>query len=342
MTASRVREALAALGERPFRASQVFRWLHQRGARAFDEMTDLPLALRAKLAERHPIAALVESRRLQAADGTVKFQFDTADRRAIEAVYMPEEGRRTLCVSTQAGCAMRCAFCMTGTLGLQRNLTAGEIVAQVYEVNRRLIEAGLPGPRPLTNLVFMGMGEPLHNDDNLLVALELLQHEEGLRFSHRHITVSTSGLVPKMERFGRESQAKLAISLNATTDETRDRLMPVNRRWNLEALLAACRAFPARQGRKLTFEYVLLGGVNDTPEDAARLVKMLRGMDAKVNLIPWNAGSGLPFEPPAEGCAEAMRDRLVAQGIPAMVRKSRGREIAAACGQLAGSRGAES
>jgi 23S rRNA (adenine2503-C2)-methyltransferase len=249
---------------------------------------------------------------------------------------MPETERKTLCVSSQVGCAIGCTFCMTGTMGLARHLTPGEIVDQVHRANRRLVELGEgAGPRPLTNLVFMGMGEPLHNWEHLKAALALLLDEDGPNFSHRHVTVSTSGLVPVMRRVGEETQVKLAVSLNATTDAQRDAIMPINRRWPIGELLAACRAFPLKQGRRITFEYVLLRGVNDADEDAERLARLLAGIPAKVNLIPYNDNPGLGFRAPEPSRVEAFLDRLIARQITAVVRTNRGGDIAAACGQLA-------
>lgn len=324
------------LGERAFRAGQIFRWIHQRGVRSFDEMTDLSKALRQKLKERAEIVPLVKDLEQHSVDGTIKYRFKTRDGRYIESVYMPSEDRKTLCVSTQVGCAMACSFCMTGTLGLKRNLTPGEIVAQVHTVNRevRALE-GLETYRPLSNLVFMGMGEPLHNFENLKTALSILQAEEGPNFSHRHITVSTVGLVPMIERFGQETDVKLAISLNASTDEQRSKTMPVNRKWNIAALLDACRKFPLRQGRRITFEYVLLRGFNDADEDAHRLVELLQGIPAKVNLIPYNENPGLGFQSTMEERAEAFRAILAEGYVAAFIRQNRGRDIAGACGQLA-------
>jgi 23S rRNA (adenine2503-C2)-methyltransferase len=340
-------EALTALvvetlGERPFRARQLYRWLHQRGETQLERMTDLPAAFRerlSRLADLTPLAVDLEQR---SSDGTVKYRFRTRDDRLIESVYMPSADRRTLCVSTQVGCAMACRFCMTGTLGLLRNLTAGEIVAQVHEVNRRVAtDEALPMSRPLSNLVFMGMGEPLHNFENLKTALTILQSEEGPNFSHRHITVSTVGLVPMIERLGAETDVKLAISLNASHDAQRSELMPVNRKWNIAALLDACRKFPLRQGRRITFEYVLLRDVNDADEDARRLVTLLRDVPAKVNLIPYNENPGLGFLSTGEGRAEAFREILAAGHIAAFIRANRGRDIAAACGQLANRQGGD-
>ena len=238
-------------------------------------------------------------------------------------------------MSTQVGCAMGCGFCMTATMGLVRNLNAGEICDQVYRVNADLRRLGVEGERPLTNLVFMGMGEPLHNYDNVLRSLELLLSEEGPNFSQRHITVSTSGLVPNILRFAQDTQVKLAVSLNATTDEQRAKLMPVDKKWNIAALIDAVRRFPSRQGRRVTFEYVLLRGVNDSDEDAARLAGLLKGLPVKVNLIPYNENPGLGFGDPGAERVAAFRKALGARGITSMVRKNRGRDIAAACGQLA-------
>ena len=327
---------VASLGERPFRARQLQRWLHLRGAATLDEMTDLPKGLREALRERTALTTLGVAAEQRSSDGTIKWTWRTADGKLVESVYLPEAERRTLCVSSQVGCAIGCTFCMTGTMGLARHLTPGEIVDQVHRANRRLVELGEgAGPRPLTNLVFMGMGEPLHNYEHLKAALALLLDEDGPNFSHRHVTVSTSGLVPVMRRLGEETQVKLAVSLNATTDAQRDAIMPINRRWPIGELLAACRAFPMKQGRRITFEYVLLGGVNDTDEDAERLARLMKGLPAKVNLIPYNDNPGLGFRAPAPERVEAFHARLVARQVTAVVRKNRGRDIAAACGQLA-------
>jgi 23S rRNA (adenine2503-C2)-methyltransferase len=327
---------VAAMREKPFRARQLQRWLHRNGAASLDEMTDLARGFREALRSRTTLTTLTAASEQRSSDGTIKWTWRTADGKLIESVYMPETDRKTLCVSSQVGCALGCTFCMTGTMGLARHLTPGEIVDQVHRANRRLIELGEgAAPRPLTNLVFMGMGEPLHNYEHLKAALALLLDEDGPNFSHRHVTVSTSGLVPVMRRLGEETQVKLAVSLNATTDAQRDALMPINRRWPIGELLRACREFPMKQGRRITFEYVLLGGVNDTDQDADRLVRLLQGIPAKVNLIPYNDNPGLGFQAPAPERAEAFLERLVARQITAVVRKNRGRDIAAACGQLA-------
>src|SRR3954469_3033614 len=344
---------VARLGEQPYRARQLLSWLHRKGAASFDDMTDLPRAFREKLAAQTRLTTLRIDAVQESTDGTRKYRLRTHDGKFIESVYMPDEAgpresdpdaeedepagrvRRTLCVSTQVGCAMGCGVCMTATMGLVRNLSAGEICDQVYRVNADLRGLGIPGERPLTNLVFMGMGEPLHNYDNVLRSLELLLGEEGPNFSHRHITVSTSGLVPNILRFAEETQVKLAVSLNATTDEQRAKLMPVDRKWNIAALMDAIRRFPSRQGRRVTFEYVLLRAVNDSDDDAARLAALLHGLPVKVNLIPYNENPGLGFGDPGAERVAAFRRALGDRGITALVRKNRGRDIAAACGQLA-------
>ena len=324
------------LGEQGYRARQIFRWIHQRGATSFDQMTNLSKPLRQRLGEVATMRSLVKDLEQRSTDGTIKYRFRTADDRRIETVYMPAEDRRTLCVSTQAGCAMGCTFCMTATMGLQRNLTPAEIVGQVHAVNFEIAgQNPTATQRPITNLVFMGMGEPLHNFENLKTSLQILQSEEGLNFSHRHITVSTVGLVPMIERFGQETDVKLAISLNASHDAQRSEIMPINRKWNIATLLEACRKFPLRQGRRITFEYVLMKGINDADDDARRLVELLKGIPAKVNLIPYNENPGLGFESSGEVRADEFRQILANGHVAAFVRKNRGRDIAAACGQLA-------
>lgn len=336
------REELGAfveeLGERPYRAGQIFRWLHQRSALSFDEMTDLPKAFRERLAERAELAPLRLDSEQRSVDGTIKFRWRTHDGHFIESVYMPDEerGRRTLCVSTQVGCAMGCGFCATGTMGLARHLRPGEIVDQVHRVNRFLREEGLAGGlRPLTNLVYMGMGEPLHNYEAVKTSLEILLHVEGPNFSHRHVTVSTAGIVPNIVRLGQETQVKLAVSLNATTDEVRDRIMPVNRRWKIADLMDACRRFPIRQGRRITFEYVLFDGINDTDADLERLAALARQVPSKINFIQYNRNEGLPYEPSPTERVDFFVEELKRRGVQAMPRKNRGRDILAACGQLA-------
>ena len=324
------------LGEKPFRAKQIYSWVHQRGAVSFDEMTDLSKGLREKLGSVAILRGLTCDLEQRSIDGTIKYRWKTFDNRLIESVYMPSPERKTLCVSTQVGCAMGCKFCATATLGLLRNLTAAEIVGQVHAVNRAIrTELKTQTLRPLTNLVFMGMGEPLHNFENVKTALQLLESEEGPHFSARHITVSTVGLVPMIVRFGQETDVKLAISLNASNDETRDRIMPVNKRFKIADLIEACRNFPLRYGRRVTFEYVLMESVNDSDDDAHRLVALLRNLPCKVNLIQYNTNPGLGFETTHDSRAEIFRQVLTRGGVAAFIRANRGRDIAAACGQLA-------
>lgn len=325
-----------ALQEKPFRAKQLFHWIHQRGATSFEEMSDLSKALRQKLAQVAELVTVTKDLEQRSADGTIKYRFRTADGKLIESVYMPSPDRKTLCVSTQVGCAMGCRFCATATLGLVRHLKPSEIVAQVHAVNREVRRnEGLDTLRPLTNLVFMGMGEPLHNFENVKTALELLESEEGPNFSSRHITVSTVGLVPMIERFAAETDVKLAISLNASNDETRERIMPVNKRWKIAELLDAVRRFPVKQGRRVTFEYVLLEGVNDSDENARELAALLGGLPVKVNLIQYNENPGLGFASTRDNRATAFQRILEAQDVPAFIRANRNRNIATACGQLA-------
>jgi 23S rRNA (adenine2503-C2)-methyltransferase len=335
--ATRIQAAGAPAGVPAYRGEQVFRWLHEQAVESVDEMTNVPFAVRTALVESAPLRPLAMDVVQEARDGTRKLRFRTTDGRAIESVLIPEDqenlndtsNRLTLCVSSQVGCAMDCGFCATATLGFGRNLTAGEIVEQVYRATK------LAGRRP-TNLVFMGMGEPMHNLVEVARALELLQHPWGLHFSPRRITVSTVGIVSGIEKLGQLAPPpNLAISLNATTDEVRDRIMPVNRKWPIAELLAAARKFPLAHGRYLTFEYVLLAGVNDSDADADRLLRLLKNLRCKVNLIPWNPFQGPAFERPSAERIRAFQERLRAAALPVYIRTPRGDDIDAACGQLA-------
>jgi 23S rRNA (adenine2503-C2)-methyltransferase len=329
LTHDELRGVVAELGEKRFRADQIFQWLHARGARSWDEMTDLPLALRQKLAGAARLGSLALGDVQTSSDGTRKLRITVADGRAIESVLIPDGDKLTQCISSQVGCALDCRFCATATLGFGRNLTAGEIVEQVY-LGRRL--AG----RRITNLVYMGMGEPLHNYQHVVRSLRILTHDLGANFSNRRITVSTAGLVGGIEKLGREDvRPNLAISLNATTDAVRDEIMPINKKWNLDKLLAAIRAYPLERRRRVTFEYVLLAGVNDTDEDAARLARLLRGFPCKVNLIPWNPHALAPYGRPSAEAIERFQNLVKKHGLPAYLRTPRGDDIDAACGQLA-------
>jgi 23S rRNA (adenine2503-C2)-methyltransferase len=325
---------VAEQGEPRFRSDQLFRWLHARGVTSWEAMTDLPAGLRSRLAAAASLTPLALDLSARSADGTRKLRLRTADGRLIESVLIPEDDKLTLCVSSQVGCALDCTFCATATLGFGRQLAVGEIVDQVYRARVLSAEDG----RRITNLVFMGMGEPLHNLRNVAAAIEILTHELGANLSHRRITVSTAGLVPGIEKLGQSAlQVNLAISLNATTDAVRDELMPINRRWPIAALLGAVRRYPLERRRRVTFEYVLLAGRNDSDADADRLPHLLRGIPAKVNLIPWNPHPGAPYQRPSWERVEAFQNRLKAGGLAVYVRRPRGDDIAAACGQLAAS-----
>jgi 23S rRNA (adenine2503-C2)-methyltransferase len=324
---------LGAAGEPGYRAEQIFRWLHGQGIQSLDAMTNVPAALRAALESDHQLTPLVQELVQTAHDGTRKLRFRTHDGRAIESVLIPDEdmarNKLTLCISSQVGCAIDCRFCATATLGFGRHLGAGEIVSQVYQAT------ALAGRRP-TNLVFMGMGEPLHNFDNVVRALALLEHPWGAGFSPRRLTVSTAGLVPGIEKLGALKPApNLAISLNATTDEVRERIMPINKKWPIATLLDAARRFPLSHGRRVTFEYVLLAGVNDSNADADRLPRLLRGIPAKVNLIPWNPFQGPDFQRPSAERIRTFQERLRTADVAVYIRSPRGDDIDAACGQLA-------
>ena len=327
----RLEEALAPLTQRRFHADQIFHWMYGRGATTFETMTDLPAELRRALAERGRITWPEARAAGRSSDGSVKYVLRLEDTLEVEAVHIVYGERITFCLSSQVGCALACAYCLTGTMGLRRHLTVGEIVGQVAALAR----GGKVDPKTL-RIVFMGMGEPLHNYDAVLGAFRILVDPKGFHLPPSRITLSTVGLVPGIERLARESpRPRLAVSLSATTSASRDRLMPVNRKYDLERLMQACRAFPLGPREKITFEYVLLSGVNDDERDAARLSKLLRGVRAKVNVIPYNETSLEGFRTPDAGVVARFRDALLERGIPASVRWSKGADIGAACGQLA-------
>jgi 23S rRNA (adenine2503-C2)-methyltransferase len=337
-------EGLAAycesLGEKRFRATQLFRWVHQRGAADFAAMTDLAKSLRDKLAGAAEVRALPLASEQASADGTIKWLFDVGAGDAVETVFIPEADRGTLCISSQAGCAVGCRFCSTGHQGFSRNLTSAEIVAQLWfaehQLRRRLKLA--TGERAISNVVMMGMGEPLQNYAALVPALRVMLDDHGYGLSRRRVTVSTSGVVPMIERLGQECPVALAVSLHAPNDALRDELVPLNRKYAIDELLGACLRYLETAPRDfITFEYCMLDGVNDAPEQAHELVRLLRGrVPCKLNLIPFNpfAASGLKRSPAARIAAFA--EVLQAAGIVTTVRKTRGDDIDAACGQLAG------
>jgi 23S rRNA (adenine2503-C2)-methyltransferase len=322
--------ALAALDAPRFHGRQVFHWIYRRGVSEFAEMTDLGRDLRARLAAACSISTPLLEARQTSTDGTTKFLLRLQDGRHIESVFIPDTPAQTFCVSTQVGCAMNCAFCLTGKMGLTRNLSAGEIAGQVRVLAHATALAGQP-----FNIVLMGMGEPLHNYDATMKALAILADEQGLAVSPRRVTLSTVGVVPALKRLAAEPlMPNVAISLHGTTEAQRDALVPINRKYPLEELIEVCKQFPVRRRGRITFEYVLLHEVNDTPEDARRLVKLLAGVKAKVNLLPLNEAPGIPFRRPPDERVDAFARILADKDVLVSVRKSRGRDIRAACGQL--------
>jgi 23S rRNA (adenine2503-C2)-methyltransferase len=325
-----IEQHLAATGVPRFHGRQIFRWIYRRGVTDFGAMTDLGRELREELPSHLSVSTPTVAKQERSTDGTTKFLLELADGNLIESVFIPDTPSQTFCLSTQVGCAMKCAFCLTARMGIIRNLTAGEIVGQVRVLLREL---GMLGQR--FNIVLMGMGEPLHNYDATMKALRILGDEHGLAVSPRRVTLSTVGVLPALERLASEPfMPNLAISLHSTTEDQRDRLVPINRKYGLQDLLDACRRFPLKRRNRITFEYVMLDNVNDTPEDARRLVKLLNGIKAKVNLLPLNAAPGIPFERPSDERVNRFAEILADHHVTVSVRRSRGRDIRAACGQL--------
>jgi len=345
LTRDALRDALIAAGtpekQARMRAGQVWQWVYQKGVRSFDDMTNLAKPYRVLLAEHFVIEVPEVVRRELSTDGTRKYLLRIAGGHEVEAVYIPEEGRGTLCVSSQVGCTLTCSFCHTGTQRLVRNLTAGEIVGQIMVARDDLGEWPLPGRHPkdeqrlLSNIVLMGMGEPLYNFENVRDAMKIAMDGEGISLSRRRITLSTSGVVPEIARTAAEIGCLLAVSFHATTDEVRDRLVPINKRWNIETLLGALREYPkATNSERITFEYVMLKGVNDSDEDAHRLIKLIEGIPAKINLIPFNEWPGAPYERSSNNRIRAFADIIYKAGYASPIRTPRGEDIMAACGQL--------
>jgi 23S rRNA (adenine2503-C2)-methyltransferase len=317
-------------GLEPFRARQIFRWIYRHGVTSFEAMTDLPQSLRSALVAGFALTTPQVVGRERSIDGTEKFLLRLADGNEIESVFIPDTPAMTFCLSTQVGCAMACRFCLTGKMGLVRNLTAGEIVGQV-----RVLAEGLGMRDKRFNLVLMGMGEPLHNYDETMSALRILADQQGLAVSPRRVTLSTVGLLSALERLAREPfMPNLAISLHAPTDAIRGDLVPLNKKHGVADIIEACKRFPLKRRRRITFEYVLLAGVNDSPDDGHRLARLLSGVKSKVNLIPLNAAPGIPFERPSDEAIDRFAQILAAHHLTVSVRKSRGRDIRAACGQL--------
>ncbi len=330
LSPSELNEFLASFGKERYRSVQILRWLYQKGVESFDGMTNLSKKFRQELSQASFISSLHPVRVEQAKDGTKKFLFQLDDRNRVESVLIPDKARLTLCLSTQVGCAFGCRFCLTGKLGWKRDLATSEILNQILAVKRTL-----PEKTSITNIVLMGMGEPLANYENTLRALALMIHPDAFKFSSRRITLSTVGLLPKLEQLSKEKVSFcLAISLNATDEETRSYLMPVNRRYSLNKILEVCKKFPLRPRSRITFEYVLVEGINDSPKDAKRLIRILRGIPSKVNLIPLNEAPGIPFKKPSDEDVKRFQEILMEGGLTAIVRTSKGKEISAACGQL--------
>ena len=315
---------------KPYRAKQILKWIYLRQADTFEVMTDVGKDIRKCLARHFSINRLEKTRTETSKDGSKKILFKLFDGKKIESVLIPEKNHYTLCISSQVGCAQGCRFCLTGRGGLERNLTKGEIIAQVRDVAN-----DLDSSKRLTNIVMMGMGEPLANYSNVVGAIATITDSDtGLGFSNRRLTVSTSGLVPNLSRLGRDTAVNLAISLNATDNETRDMLMPINRKYPLEKLLDACSRYPLMPRRRITFEYIVIKGVNDSEEDARRLARLLRPIRAKINLIPFNTFKGSDFERPEENVILTFKEILVKKNYTAVIRQSKGQDISAACGQL--------
>jgi len=345
LTRAALAEALVDAGtpqkQAKMRCGQIWQWIYQKGVRSFDEMTNLSKDYRALMAESFVIEVPEVVTREVSADGTRKYLVRIAGGHEVETVYIPEEGRGTLCISSQVGCTLTCSFCHTGTQKLVRNLTAGEVIGQVMLARDDLGEWPEPGKNPhdetrlLSNIVLMGMGEPLYNFEAVRDAMKIAMDPEGISLSRRRITLSTSGVVPEIARTAEEIGCLLAVSFHATTDEVRNTLVPINKRWNIAELLEALRTYPkASNSERITFEYVMLKGVNDSDEDAHRLVELIRGIPAKINLIPFNEWPGAPYERSSNNRIHAFADIIYKAGYASPIRKPRGEDIMAACGQL--------
>lgn len=327
-----------SLGQPPFRGRQIMAWLYRPEITKFSQMTDLAKVFRTILQENACISSFNDPIIEKASDGCVKFGFKLSDGHIIESVLIPETDRNTLCISSQVGCAMGCTFCLTGTMGFIRNLTVAEIVNQVCGARDYLLtqeEENFIGPDRITNVVYMGMGEPLNNLQNVLDSLSIITEQKGLDLATRKITVSTCGIVPKIKEFGENSAVNLAISLHAVNDKVRSELMPVNDRYSVEELLEACRTFPMPKRKRIMFEYTLLKGINDSDADAYDLVRKLRGIPCKINLLGYNECSALPFQSPSKNRLLAFQKILIDAHYTVFIRSSRGDDISAACGQLA-------
>ena len=335
LTLAQLTDFVKSLGLPAFRAGQIFQWLYRPHISDFEQMTNLSKELRATLTDCASFERLALANQEQSEDLTVKYAFKLQDGAVIESVLIPEEDRHTLCISSQVGCAMGCGFCLTGAMGFKRNLTPGEIVGQIVKITEELPKMFGEDSR-INNLVFMGMGEPLANFENLLAALEIITEQSGLDFSGRRITVSTCGLVPKIRELGEKTSVNLAVSLHSVDDRVRSRLMPINDTYPVAQLLEACRNFPMPKRKRIMFEYVLIKGINDSLSDAEMLAEKLKGIPCKINLLPYNETDALPFQKPSEQHIEQFQKILWKAGYTALIRTSRGADISAACGQLAG------
>jgi len=327
------------LGQPPFRGRQIMAWLYRPGIENFSQMTDLAKTFRALLPDHARISCFKEPVTEISEDGSIKFGFQLEDGQVIESVNIPEPDRNTLCISSQVGCAMECRFCQTGTVGFKRNLSPAEMVNQVCGVRDYLTSNGQNpenSKQTISNLVFMGMGEPLNNMDNLLTTIAILTDQKGLDMASRRITVSTCGIVPKMHVLGELTSVNLAVSLHAVDNETRDALMPVNRRYPIEQLLQACRDYPIQKRKRIMIEYIMLDGINDSDEEARRLASILRPIPCKINLLAYNECQGIAYRPSPNYRILAFQDILRRAHYSVFIRSSRGSDIAAACGQLAG------
>ncbi len=332
MSLDELTDWVQSLGLKPFRARQIFAWLYRPGITSFEQMTDIAKDVRALLAEKSYFSNITPELEEVSRDGTIKYGFRLHDDKVIESVLIPEDDRLTLCVSSQVGCAMGCRFCLTGTMGFIRNLRPSEIVGQVQAIGEK---AKALGYERINNLVFMGMGEPLANFDNLIISLKNLMDQRGLDFSSRRITVSTCGLVPKIKALGEAVPVNLAISLHAVDDETRSKLMPINDTYPVDELLAACREFPLPKRRKIMMEYIMIKGINDSERHARLLVKKLHKIRCKINLLPYNENDVYLYKSPSLETTQKFQDILCQAGFTTLVRDSRGSDISAACGQLA-------
>lgn len=330
-TRAELKELLVeGLGEKSFRAGQVYEWLYKHRAGCFEEMTSLSKSLRSGLQDKTRVSALKPKGVYGSNDGTTKLTFECDDGAVIESVFIPFDSHNSLCISSQVGCAMGCTFCYTAKMGLSRHLTTAEIVEQVVAARNFAAEKG----ETISNIVFMGMGEPLHNLENVMKACEILTDEAGMDFSRRKVTVSTSGLVPQIKTFMATANVQLAVSLNASNDVQRSKIMPVNDRYDLEELMTCLRELPLEKRQRITFEYVMLKGFNDQIEDAKRVVELTRGIPCKINIIPFNPHPATPFDIPSEDTIEAFQEYLMQHGVSCFRRKTRGRDSMAACGQL--------